>query len=90
MELCLKASTAEFRLDDARYRVRPASGWSPLNFRVIHSELVRGGGMIWARAEGTRECYEKQVQALLALEDNTQVLMCRAECFSDDLRTRQF
>ena len=39
--LCLKASKAESRLEDQRYRVRPASGWSPLECYMTR-DLPRG------------------------------------------------
>ena len=89
MGLCLKASKAESRLDDQRYRVRPASGWSPLIFERFAPRSFAGGARRWTRAEGTRDCLDKQVQAFPSLVENTQMLMCRTESFADDLRTGQ-
>ena len=90
MGLCLKASKAESRLDEQRYRVRPASGWSPLSYREICSSQPSGwGARIWTRAKGTRECLDKQSRTPLSLIENPQMLMCRTESSADDLRTGQ-
>ena len=89
MGLCLKASKAESRLDDQRYRVRLASGWAPLFFERFVPRPFAGGARIWTRAEGTRESLDKQARALPSLVENTRMLMCRTESFADDLRTGQ-
>lgn len=50
-----KPLKSESRQVDKRYRVRPISGWSPLNFRVNRSEHIRGCGHDMGPCRGNSE-----------------------------------